>query len=282
MQAARGFTLIELLVVVAIVAILSAMLLPALQQARTKAKIISCASNMRQSLVGIVLYGDDHNEYPVNVSPADWGDLRYANTGNDHDSLTAIAAYGPWAPPHDGHEGSKAYWRYHLFVDGYASKDVLGCFVGATEGSLYAPSGDDSLDPAADRRQTPPYTYYGPGVDASRCATYVNGIRPTTAGGGQTRQPRTMRVSEGHGPQPMLIDSYVRIYSPSTALHQYCRTPHKRTACNGPDEFQRFWRAYDHNAGWSDGRVEYYHVAYAPLGKYDLFEPFKWPVRIWW
>ena len=85
----HGFTLVELLVVIAIIAILAAILLPALQQARERAGSASCVNNLKSYTTANLMYADDHGVFcPVAVGTVYFYGSRVGSMGNFKYDLT--------------------------------------------------------------------------------------------------------------------------------------------------------------------------------------------------
>jgi len=135
MRTRRGFTLIELLVVIAIIAILAAMLLPALAKAKSKAQQISCTSNSKQIALSVAMYhGDNKTYFP-------WAPWTSASTPYWVLFRTYLADDKVWACPSVADDncrphnwvgvcgrgldlpGDSSMWAEHYFGDGACRKE---------------------------------------------------------------------------------------------------------------------------------------------------------------
>lgn len=133
-----GFTLIELLVVIAIIALLMGILMPALQKVRDLANRSACSSNVRQHLIGLIMYTDENNtRVPPGVGYWLWDmDRDITNQLMENIGLKAVDPYGVetapdvfYCPSNLTHKRSRQRcWDYHHPDGSKASYRITGYF----------------------------------------------------------------------------------------------------------------------------------------------------------
>jgi prepilin-type N-terminal cleavage/methylation domain-containing protein len=206
MKTRRGFTLIELLVVVAIIALLVAILIPALTEARELAARAVCASNQHQIVLGLILYTSDYN---AKLPPTTWPEFGGQSNllrGEVFDTL--LEAYGTagemWFCPNNVEYFKNATWldEFPRCQDRPPRTDLLGEFDPIAIGYYYCGNlvpGHQTVGLTREEVKSPA-TIYDPS-DWVLCADYMDiwwdGVEPRT----NTEYSLTRFVN--HGKEPL-------------------------------------------------------------------------------